>query len=157
MRNEEIKIWNSFLKCLEELPKASPIPNMLCSYLQKNLLKGSLHITMKESVMSFNDTKLDLTRRHQVRKIFEIFVNQKNENIPHLNIIKKVYSERHEYQSNRLQDCNRHNIVKLISRARKLAERTFSDNFFPNKLEWFPYDPDTRTWRLYSISEDHSF
>ena len=152
-----MKSWNSFLSSLEDLPKTSPIPRMLCSYLQKQLLDGKLHITLKESVVRFNNKDLDLTKRNQVLKIFEVFVNHQNSNLTRGILIKKVYNEKHESQSHRLQSCHKHNLVKLISRARRLAIKTFVEDFSPNKLQWFPYDSASQTWRLYSINDDFSF
>jgi hypothetical protein len=158
MNNDEIKIWESFLEHIEKIPTTSPIPKMLLSHLQKHLINGRLSISLKESCISFNKKNLDLSKRKKIRKVFEVFLHQQDSNpVDRNSLIKHIYNENIDHSSERQQLCHHHNVIKLISRARHLASKTFQENEEAVPLHWFPYDPCSQTWRLYSIKDDHVF
>lgn len=156
MNTVELSAWDSFLKCLEDLPQTSPLPRKLFSYLQRHITDKNVRISLKESTVCFNDKNLDLSKQKKVRKIFEIFLHNDANRLTRKSLVKQVYSNNLEEISERQKVCHQHNVVKLISRARKLAARYLEDSV-KRDFHWFPYDPCTQTWRLYSIRDDPSF
>src|SRR5882724_10338122 len=154
MEHLESTVWQSFIKNMDSLPQTSPVPRLIFSYLQKDLIRREINIRLKDDVVSFNRRNLDLSKRKKICKIFEVFLKQDLYQITRGSLIKQVYSELQHERSLRQQNCHNHNVVKLISRARRLASRAFREDETPSKFHWFPYDPCSRTWRLYAIKDE---
>jgi hypothetical protein len=152
MEHVESTALQSFFETIESLPKSSPIPRMILSYLQKNLVKREITLNLDERTVSFNRRNLDLSNRKKICKIFEVFLKQDFYQINRSSLIKHVYSDDSQQRSVRQQCCYNHNVVKLISRARRLASGAFQGD--DNRLHWFPYDPCSQTWRLYAVKDE---
>lgn len=150
----ESTVWQSFIKHIGSLPSTSPVPRLMFSYLQKDLVRREVSIYIKEHTVNFNHKTLDLSKRKKICKIFEVFLKQELYQITRSALIKHVYSDARSERSVRQQSCYNHNVVKLVSRARHLASKAFGEDEATAKFHWFPYDPSSGTWRLYAIKDE---
>lgn len=136
---------------LQTLPQASPVPMQLLFYLQKNLLSSSLNIKVSGRCIIVNNQILDLEGRNKMFQVFYLFVTKSPEGVTRDMLIQNTYCEERSHEmSLRQKECFNHNMIKLISRARQLAQKNFQKPA-DYQLDWFPYDPCSQTWKLYSI------
>ena len=149
----ERHVWDAITHQLQTLPQTSAIPKYLFLHLQKNFLPKVLNIKIQQHRVIFNNTILDLKTRQKVFKIFSLFMSSYASRLSRDTLVEHIYLERGRTDiSPRQKDCYNHNIVKLVSRARQIAQTSFQDSVDVT-LDWFPYDPCTQTWKLYSIRE----
>ena len=120
----------TFLEHLKALDRLS-----LCS-IQKKII--------------FHGKELDLGRQKKIFSLFYYLFHNKINGLSRDALIKMIYCPNKESVSERQMACYNHNMVKLISRARKIAKENFSDaNFF---IDWFPHIAQSKKWLLYRPS-----
>lgn len=154
MQNHEEKIWTEIRNDLDKLPSTSTVPRKILSYLQNRIRNLDFDIDIQTGSIHFNKQELHLKNRKKLFMIFEMFLKNKSSKISRGKMVQKIYSTSLEGKSQRQKNCYNHNIVKLLSRARFLAKKTFSDEVMNTKIVWFPYDPSTQTWQLYTLKEE---
>lgn len=153
MKNQDKVILESLIAEIEALPDHSPIRHVIYSYLQKQLAQKNLKLQIHGQSLEINEKKIDLSRRKKILRVFEIFLNQTSKKISRFSLIEQIYAKKLTDSSFRQQSCYNHNVVKLISRARHLVVK-FCQGEHGAAIHWFPYDPCSRTWQLYSIKDD---
>ncbi len=153
MEQQETEIWQSLVQKIDALPTTSPVPRLLYTYLQRSVLTREMSIDLSANGVRFNRKALDLSKRKKIRQVFEVFLKGKNQRITRSSLIEQIYANNQREASFRQQTCRNHNIVKLISRARKLATRTFFEERGA-QCHWFPYDPSSQTWRLCALRDE---
>ena len=78
--------------------------------------------------------------------IFYQLYNNKKEGLSREELIEKIYQVKLSDTSVRQRICYQHNIIKLISRARKIAIENLSNKDV--LLEWFPHSTRSKKWFL---------
>ncbi len=96
---------------------------------------------------------LDLTKKVKMLALFKVFVSAPNYRLSKEKLVEKIYLRSIDHQpSLRQQICLEHNIVKLLSRARKIAQNALT---FPHQkhmsLDWFVYDPYEKAYQLFRL------
>ncbi len=152
MEIQENELWKSIVSAIESLPESSSVPRQLYRYLQ-NVLSREMCIDIDPNNVCINHRALDLSKRRKIHKVFEVFLNHGDQRLSRSSLIEHIYTGPTDDSSFRQQTCRNHNVVKLLSRARKLATRTFSAEHGLG-FQWFPYDSATQTWKLYSLREE---
>lgn len=98
---------------------------------------------------------LDLARRPLMLKLFQVFCRNPNHEVGRHELVDEVYGEFElGARSSRLRESLHHNIVKLLSRARRLAEKNFGGKGMP--FEWFLYQPQRQVWQLFRLKNEFS-
>jgi hypothetical protein len=151
----KVRLWGLVLQDLRTLstthPNVLPFLKHLESASRKSL---NSRIYIDETVVYCGDKSLDLSRSDMLLEVFRTFRKFPNQQVDRLTLISHVYFDgKIPNSSIRHLDCLNHNIVKLISRSRKLANETFTDENQLSPYEWFPYDPVSQSWRLYRFRE----
>ncbi len=154
METQDQTVLESLITEIEALPDHSPIRHIIYSYLQRELAQKNLKLQIHGHSLKINEKNLDLSRRKKILRVFEIFLSQTTKKISRFSLIEQIYSKRLTDASFRQQSCYNHNVVKLISRARHLVIK-FCQGEHGATIHWFPYDPCSRTWQLYSIKDDY--
>lgn len=100
------------------------------------------------------DETLSLERKPLTKKLFEAFLRAPEKPLNRQELAFFIYDETfRSVRSERYRQAISQNIVKLISRARQLAEETFcGDNMW---MEWFCYNADRETWSLFRLSHGY--
>lgn len=104
-------------------------------------------VVLEGSFLTFEGKKVDLGKQILMIKLFKAFINNENCRVSRINLISQIYGHTDFSNQNRKLLCDFHNIVKLISRARKLCESSLFDGQNP-KWVWFDYDPFASEWVL---------
>lgn len=100
------------------------------------------------------DEHLSLERKPLTKKLFEAFLRAPEKPLNREDLALFIYNETFRPpRSERYWSALSQNIVKLISRARQLAEETFCGDVM--WMEWFCYNADRETWSLFRLS--HSY
>ncbi len=113
------------------------------------------HIELKGHTLFCNHVALDLSRKPQMIKLFKLFLEHSDQERDRDGITMSLHADVCWKSISERRRTNLHqNTIKLISRARELAE----DAFYPHDLawiEWFSYDITKAKWSLYRIRTDH--
>tara|TARA_A100001015_G_C15008290_1_gene721812 strand:+ start:1330 stop:1812 length:483 start_codon:yes stop_codon:yes gene_type:complete len=129
-------------------PTNSPLFQSIYRMIQAKNITEDFTVDTANKTVVFNGTKVNLQKK---KKIFEVFCNfygPSNHVLDRTTLINRIYlKNQNRVPSLRQSGCHSHNIVKLISRARKIAKKNFNNKHL-NKLDWFPYDPYSKTWML---------
>ena len=140
---------NHFLST--ELPKLStqhPIYQGICKVIEANKIVNTFKINKTSKTIQFNGQTVSLEKKKKLFRVFESFHQSPESVINRSSLVNDVYLENQSKPlSDRQNNCHNHNVVKLISRARKLAKNSF-DKKYDTSLDWFPYDPYSKTWIL---------
>ncbi len=113
----------------------------------------SLKIIIDGHRVFCGDKCLDLTKKVKMLALFKVFAGAANYRLSKEKLVEKIYLRTLEHQpSLRQQICLEHNIVKLLSRARKIAQSSLG---FPHQkhmsLDWFVYDPYEKAYQLFRL------
>ena len=88
---------------------------------------------------------LDLSGRPLMAKVIASFIEDKEHALNKSQLIEKIYAP-DQSPSSRLSESYRANIVKMISRARKILRTLDADHC--RDLTWFLYDRKKKNWKL---------
>ncbi|MBP6218002.1 MAG: hypothetical protein KA436_05405 [Oligoflexales bacterium] len=150
MNPTEKQTWTDIRKKLCDPSASKLVEKALFLHLQNQVLH--LHVTISAQKVMLNQVSLDLSKRHKLWKIFSLFDSYGLKKLSRQDLIRAVFQVDIASISTRQQACYNHNIIKLLSRARQLAEKSFAgqSSFV---VEWFPYQASSQTWRLYQIRD----
>lgn len=95
----------------------------------------------------FEGQKVDFGRQNLMVKLFRSFLEQPQCRVSRLELIRQIYGHENLSINNRRVLSDFHNIVKLISRARKICEQNFVKGH-ERSWVWFDYDPFACEWVL---------
>jgi hypothetical protein len=114
---------------------------------------SSLKIVIDGNRVFCGEKCLDLTKKVKMLALFRVFVSAPNYRLSKEKLVEKIYLRTIDHQpSLRQQICLEHNIVKLLSRARKIAQTSLT---FPHQkhmsLDWFVYDPYEKAYQLFRL------
>lgn len=152
--SKSLERYNGINNKINELSLNDPRVKLINLILSKQIPIGSLDIKIEDKVVVLNNSSLSLLNKDKIFKIFDSFYQSSNYKLDRATLIEHIYEQSNVLlMSERKQNCLNHNIVKLISRARSLAERHLSTNNTVN-VEWFPYDASTKTWRFFRIKDE---
>lgn len=106
------------------------------------------------STLWCEDEPLSLERKPLTKKLFEAFLRAPEKPLSREDLAYYIYNETFRpVRSTRYWNALSQNVVKLVSRARQLAEEAFcGENMW---MEWFVYNADRETWSLFRLS--HSY
>ena len=82
-----------------------------------------------------------------MKSLFETFLSKYRSRIGREELVSFIYNRDIDVSSRRRLMCDYHNIVKLVSRARKLAKYKLDCPENPS-WDWFPYDSTSEEWTL---------
>lgn len=113
------------------------------------------HIELKGHTLFCNHVALDLDRKPQMIKLFKMFLDHSDQECDRDDIMMSLHTDVCWENISERRRTNLHqNTVKLISRARELAEGAFHPHDLA-WIEWFSYDINTAKWSLYRIRTNH--
>ena len=127
----------------------------LFKVIQKMIFKKSCNIPIKldfsNKTINIENNNLNLLGQEKIYKLFSFFYSSPDQTLNRKDLLEKIYlfDEKREVSLRQKNSLN-HNIVKLISRARKLASTKFKD-INNMSIEWFPYDKNEKQWCLYRL------
>lgn len=102
-----------------------------------------------DGIFSFNGIKVDLKDSPLTRRLFEVFSMNTCEPVYREEILQYVYDLNDIGNcSSRLIAAYHHNVVKLMSRARRYAELNWGKLFDNYELCWFKFDSLCEGWHL---------
>lgn len=120
----------------------------LCDDIKKELGISDVKIAITDDdLLVFGDKRADLSGQELTKILFKEFIRARRGRVGRETLVEKVYGRRLDLSSARRKMCDFHNIVKLVSRARKLAQAKLDDPVTP-QWDWFPYDSMTEEWIL---------
>ena len=152
--NQALNRANGISNKIKELPAYDPRVKLINLILSKQIPVGALNIEIQDKVVLLNNSRLPLMNKDKIFKIFNSFYQSTNYKLDRDTLIEYIYDQSNVLlMSERKKNCLNHNIVKLISRARRLAEQHLSTNDIVN-VEWFPYDSSTKTWRFFRVKDE---
>ena len=106
-----------------------------------------IYICPVEKTVYFNGKTLRLSGQNKIFRLFYSLYLHQNEGLGRDRLIEYVYQISKKELSIRQQDSYHHNIVKLISRSRKIAQKQLGSLSFP--VEWFSHQHGIRKWFLF--------
>lgn len=127
--------------------KIKPEINFSAIFMKHLHALEHLYLCHREKKLFFNGKQVSLSKQEKIFTLFQFFYQNKEVGLDRNTLIKKIYSPKDAPISDRQLSCYNHNIVKLISRSRKIAYEHFNDNEF--SIDWFPYIPQRKIWLLY--------
>ena len=137
---------------LQTYPTNNPIFKIIHSIIKEPIVPLQIKMNKKKIIM--NDKELDLSHKKKIFTIFFEIYKSPQQTISRDYLITKIYPETLNHTiSTRQYKCLSHNIIKLVSRSRKLASTTFTHT--PHKIDWFPYCSKLKSWKLLFIKNDY--
>jgi hypothetical protein len=114
---------------------------------------SALKIVVDGQRIFCGDKCLDLTKKVKMLALFKVFVTAPNYRLSKEKLVEKIYLRAIDHQpSMRQQICLEHNIVKLLSRARKIAQSALIFSHQKHmSLDWFVYDPYEKAYQLFRL------
>jgi hypothetical protein len=102
-----------------------------------------------------NDQAMDLRGKPTVLKLFAVFQELGGGPIGRKELLAEVYGiDDVNDRSDRFVHASLGNLVKMISRGRRLAQAYLSGGENQG-IEWFVYDSSHKTWSFYRLSSDY--
>ncbi len=152
----KLRLWSVVLDDLRDLSKTHPNVSTFLGQLEHSAKTSvDLSIKIEDGFISCNGKTRDLRRSEMLLRVFQTFKKFPHQKLDRMTLINQVYGPDYtRTYSKRQQGCLRHNIVKLVSRARRLASHHFKDESGENLYEWFPYDPSSQSWRFFRYKDD---
>lgn len=155
MSNKNQRLTHQFDELLNNIPQNSDVAYQLICRLKKKIYSQVIKTEDKSNVVYFNGQAIRLKKRKKIYRLFKVLKESPDHKSDKVSLIKTIYNTPDfQHMSYRQQSCYEHNIVKLISRARKIANQALRNPDHQN-LYWFPYDSSTKTWTLYRRKEEY--
>jgi hypothetical protein len=113
----------------------------------------TLSFTMTNAEITCNGIPLKLKNKPLTFKLIAAFVNHELMAISKSDLMNLVYNQSdYEDRSDRFKLAMQQNLIKLISRSRKLMA-TAIQPIYQGKVDWFWYDGLRETWHFYRLRE----
>lgn len=101
----------------------------------------------------FGECEIDLVKKPLTLKVFQSFLDSPQWSRSKDELVEQIYGRLSRRTNQvRFSAALRHNVIKLVSRARALADREFNKGSI--RYEWFTYDPRKERWQLYHIATE---
>lgn len=107
------------------------------------------------SVVYFGRCSVDLAGRTTMLKLFRIFARSPGYEVARDKLLTELYEVKREDKTTRYIEATHNNAVKMISRARQLANKHLGTGR-ETGIEWFVYDLERKTWKLFRWYRDHA-
>ena len=109
-------------------------------------------ITIYKNNVYCNGVAIPLARMKTPLSLFRVFLRRPFKAFTRDQLLEKIYGdESPKLRTDRLTLAMHHNLIKLISRTRLIAEAAV--NTGPVKwIEWFPYDAENNIWSFYRLT-----
>ncbi|MEZ4741517.1 MAG: hypothetical protein R3B45_03585 [Bdellovibrionota bacterium] len=143
------KLWEVLLIGLKTCNPKSGLINDILEDIIPGVKNHHLpNISLSENKLTCNNISIDLSTSPLIKKTYEIFLDHPYQRLDRNQLIEKIYdlNDIKSLSHRRVYSCY-HSMIKLISRARKLAESHFRGEEL-NEFEWFVYDSSSETWCL---------
>ncbi|MGE0174434.1 MAG: hypothetical protein AB7T49_16685 [Oligoflexales bacterium] len=119
-----------------------PTSNTEVADLRKRIIVEETRIRVDQIVINTSNKPL-------TKKLFEVFLATPDGKQTKSDLIQKIYHENdYNDRSERYKIALQQNLVKLISRARKLMSDVSSVHSPLKNVEWFAFDPTEEAWTL---------
>ena len=130
---------------ISAIPDQNPVLLFLLNFLGEDLRKAE--IVLEADALHYGEKKLPLQKKNMINRLLASFLAAPRQQLTRNALIQELYEmEEERTMSRRQKESMEHNIVKLLSRTRKLIESAFHPDPY---LEWLPYDAKNKTWKLY--------
>ena len=129
---------------LEEIDKDSLFVE---NFIKQISALHQIYMCPIEKTIYFNGKALNLGGQNKIFRLFYSLYLHQNEGLGRDKLIEQVYQISKKELSTRQQESYHHNIVKLISRSRKIAQKELGSLSFP--VEWFSHQYGSRKWFLF--------
>jgi hypothetical protein len=114
-------------------------------YLRRESTRPKVYL--RDNKILFDGQVLNLSARPLCEKLFELFLSAENNVLDRKTLVEAIYEVNlREVKSTRMLDSLYNNAVKLVSRARKLANEELSSG---GNIKWFVHLNDE--WHLFQI------
>lgn len=139
------------LQNLNSFKEFDPVFPMIWRIIKMYEFSATFNLKVSGSKIYSQYGSIDLEKKTRILQVFILFLENDQFELARDTLIEKIYlSANSAPVSLRQTECLQHNVVKLISRARRLAETNLNRGI-PLNVDWFPYDPCRRTWKLFNI------
>ncbi len=148
---ESLKL--SLVDYINSVPHSSPFISILHQIIQNMSPAFSMEMSIDDTNLSCGSYNVDLQTKPKILDVYQAFLRDEKFTLDRLSLVKAVYlMDDLSGLSQRQLTSLSLNVVKLISRARKIAKKHFDASLSPHLVvDWFPYDLNTKTWSLYRI------
>ena len=147
VRNDKIR---ELIVELQECDYDTELEQIFSVYIKESPLgRVKKKFVLKGHSLSFAQKSLNLKNKEKIHKLISALLHTKKSTLSKDELVQAVYGESavKPTMSPRRRECMNHNIVKLISRTRKLL-----CVFFGRKeMVWLPCDPMSGGWRLFGF------
>lgn len=148
----QANIIDEFHIRLEEFTKyAESIRGQLTSNLdvRPNSLPSSPSIWYSTFHVHCGGNKVSMAEKPLLFKLFKIFIDSPGHSLSRDQLLAQIYPVmKNPDVSKRLKDTHAHNLVKLLGRARQIAEKNLCGDA---NCRWFVHDLRTGNWALREI------
>jgi hypothetical protein len=143
-------LWDVVCGSLEShLREHHELKSRISSEIERDLGIAKCEVVIdKNNVFRFGDKDIDLSNQDLMRKLFQVFSTNPRGRVGRDELIRLVYGRNVADSSPRRKSSDYHNVVKLVSRARKIAQ-TKLDVPESSKWDWFPFDSVSNEWIFY--------
>lgn len=147
--NYDVNLVSTWIATLEGLPGSSEVPLILQDYLSKRFAAREQRVKVSGGKVRYIGKSVNLSSHKKILALFKTIARSPSGSASKEELIASIYGFRDSSRiSVRQRLCREHNIVKLISRARKLADSKLTPDSTLKKTRWLPYDPCAKTWSL---------
>jgi len=110
-------------------------------------------ICLQGSHLIINELVIPLATRPKTLVLIEAFLSNSSRKLTRQEILKIVYQNHRSDDdiSSRLYFSCYQNMLKLISRSRRLLDQAVNRNMEDNWIEWFVHDKASKQWALYQV------
>lgn len=142
-------MWKVFLLGLQHVNSDSRIAEVIIETgLLAHAPRSKSNVAIADKRVICDGASLDLSASEMTLRVFQAFIDSASGRLNRGDLVKFVYGIRDFDQlSQRRRDSLNHSIVKLVSRARRMADRTLNAGLeHPN--DWFIYDSQSGYWKM---------
>jgi hypothetical protein len=145
--------WHAMLNALKTLdPRSHKVLHILNSGILSNLFMGISPVEINGSRINCGGRSIDLASAPMTLKVFTAFAPMYAARLDRSDLVERIYGKQLRNVSPLRRSSLAHSVVKLVSRARTVANESFA-GAGGYVLDWFPYDAQSKSWRLFRVAE----
>ena len=111
-------------------------------------------ISIKDCDVVCNGMIIPLGRKPLTKKLFEIFIENRGAPVKRWALIEGIYGALPEGCSSRYRKALEQNFIKLISRARALADMHVNRSEL-KWIEWFCFNQESECWEFFRLTNEY--
>ena len=111
-------------------------------------------IYLQDGDIICNGNVIPLGRKPLTQKLFKVFIERQMKPINRKELIEAIYGQQHVSRSRRYQKAIEQNVLKLVSRARQLADEVVKVSHC-RWIEWFYFNNEMNCWEFYRLTNGY--